>query len=323
MCGQGEGGGLTASVDMSGTSVMVTGASGFLGSLLARELLRYGAKVFAVTSKDDKSLARSLGLDGGNESLCRIDARDFTSIRASMGQTDILFNCAFPRSCTGEVMARGLDFISNIISCANRFKVARVINISSQSVYSKKRTTPVTEADSASPETPYAVGKYAVEVMLRHLCGDVRMATNIRLASLIGPGFDQRMVNKMAVRAAESGSISVVSGSSRFGFLDVADAVAALLRLAASDDASWEFVYNVGSRKSYTPYDLAIIVRDCFACLGRSIEVRCEGQEKEKTCSEIDSSRFAAQFGEFQTRRIEDSVMEIACEVLRVRGMAL
>lgn len=46
-------------------------------------------------------------------------------------------------------------------------------------------------------ESKYAVGKYATELLVNAICGKAVLHTNIGLASLIGAGFDQRIVNKM------------------------------------------------------------------------------------------------------------------------------
>ena len=100
------------------------------------------------------------------------------------------------------MIADGLKYIQSVFEKSVEGNAAVIVNISSQSVYSQKRTEAATEETPVCLESPYAVGKYAVELMLESICrGSKTRYTNLRMASLIGPGFDQRIVNRLVRQA--------------------------------------------------------------------------------------------------------------------------
>ena len=236
---------------MSGDKkIVITGASGFLGRHLVERLRddeRY--RVFALSSRPD-GLQERIG--GTNVTYLHKDvAADERS--AEMMKGAIVVHCAYPRNSVGISIADGLRYIQNVFESAAGHGAAAIINISSQSVYSQLRTEMATEETPICLESPYAVGKYAVELMLESICrGAQTRFTNLRMASLIGPGFDQRIVNRFAAKLIHREPITVVLQDRRMGFLDVEDAVNAILSVLDCPLERWRPVYNVGTGSGYT-----------------------------------------------------------------------
>ena len=138
-----------------------------------------------------------------------------------------------------------------------------VINISSQSVYSQQRTEQATEETPLNLETSYAVGKYAAELLTNTLCAAIPH-TNLRLASLIGAGFDQRVPNKLIAKAFAGEELKVLRGPQYYGFLDVRDAADAITAVISSDTGAWAEVYNLGTNEAYTLEDIAKTVVEIY-----------------------------------------------------------
>ena len=84
--------------------------------------------------------------------------------------------------------------------------------------------------------------------------------TSIRLASLIGPGFDIRVVSKFVKSAFENKTIKIVGGKQIFEFLDVRDAAGALISLISSNDVKWSPIYNLGNMERMKIIEIAKIV---------------------------------------------------------------
>ena len=265
--------------------LIVTGAGGFLGSHIVRKALETGAaEILAVSTKPNPD-AR----------VTSVETDRFLAGELACGAEDILINCLFPTNADGYRMADGLDKVCRILSAARTSGVGAMINISSQSVYASKRTAPAREEDPLCLETPYAVGKYLSERMTAREFED-RPHTSIRMASLLGPGYRQRIVNRMAAQALRGETLTVIGGMQRYGFLDVRDAAAALVRLALSEPSAWREVYNLGRNESYS-------LLDVLACLQAEIraetgsEAACEIREGEDLRnSSLDASRFMEQF---------------------------
>lgn len=288
--------------------VAVTGAGGFLGSRLVPALLQHDdVEVVAVTSKGRDEIEEP-GSPCGR--LAVVAPNRFVQ-DACGPAVDVLINCAFPRNSGGESFARGLDYSFRLLRFALDGGAKAVVNVSSQSVYGESRLHAAGDNAPICLETPYAVGKYAIELALRTLCGDLPF-TNIRLASLVGPGFDQRVVNRMVGIGIERGSIRVEERGRVFGYLDVRDAVDGIVTVALSNPAHWEPSYNVGGEGGSSLTDIADAVARCLGDHG--IPVSISGDEEREgaaATSEIVSQRMRSQFGWEPRYSLEDSVSEI------------
>lgn len=234
--------------------LVITGASGFLGSHLVerlREDEQY--EVYALSSRPGE-LREKIG--GKSVEYLHKDSLD-----AEMMKDSIVISCAYPRNSTGTAIADGLKYVQNVFEAAVESGASAIINISSQSVYSQQRTVAATEETPICLESPYAVGKYAVELMLESICKGRKTAhTSLRMASLIGPGFDQRIVNRFAIKLINKEPVTIVRQEKRMGFLDVEDAVSAILSVSNIASASWQSVYNIGNGQGYTVEEIYDVV---------------------------------------------------------------
>lgn len=233
---------------MSAKKIVVTGASGFLGSHLVERLKDNESYcVFAMSSHPDELKVK---IGGSNVHYLY---KDVVIDGGDVLEEAIVINCAFPRNATGVEVGDGLKYIQGVFEAAVENKALAIINISSQSVYSQQRTEAATEDTPVCLENSYAVGKYAVELMLESICkGSRTVYTNLRMASLIGPGFNQRIVNRFAIKLLRGENITVVKQPKKMGFLDVEDAVNAILAVAETSMYNWKPIYNVGNGHGYT-----------------------------------------------------------------------
>ena len=242
--------------------LVVTGAGGFLGSHLLARVKEAGEYSVVALSSRPEELRGQLG--GAN---IEYRAKDdiFGSAAAEFLRGAQVVNCAYPRTTSGAAIADGLSYVRRVFEAAAENHAASILNISSQSVYSQQRTDVADEGTPLSLESAYAVGKYAVELMLASICrGTGVRHTSLRLASLIGPGFGQRIVNRFVVKMLNHESITVVRQPKRLGFLDVEDAVSAILSLVACPLEHWRAVYTVGSGIGYTVEEIYAAVADCL-----------------------------------------------------------
>lgn len=285
-------------------NIAITGAGGFLGTELLRQLsCRSNVKVTAFTfdfERERETFVRASNITAAdNSSAGSFDYSD----------TDVLINCAFPRNTADENFAAGLDFIQTVIEKAAGDKAGAVINISSQSVYSQKRSNSADETTAVIPETRYAVGKYFSELFVNSVCRNIRH-TNLRMASLIGAGFNQRITNKFAAIAAKGGQISISGGDQLFGFLDVRDAASGIITAALSEKP-WSEAYNLGTNKAYTLMEIA-----CEAVkIGRELGFEAPEPEISGTGewqnSSLDCTKFSREFSWQPSYDLEASYRDI------------
>jgi len=282
--------------------IVITGASGFLGSHLVERMKGEKYEVFALSSKPEELRDR---LGGENVVYSHKDELD-----AEMMKDSIVINCAYPRNSTGTAIADGLKYIQRVFEAAVESGASSIINISSQSVYSQQRTEAATEETPVCLESPYAVGKYAVELMLEGICkGSKTRYTSLRMASLIGPGFDQRIVNRFVKQALETGKLTVKRNQQRFGFFDVEDAVSGIVMMLEAE--TWKPVYNLGGVGAYTLVEIAETVKNV---LREQIEIEViDGDEVGN--SELDCRSIYEELHFTPYYTLSESVRRIAVQV--------
>lgn len=235
--------------------IVISGAGGFLGSAIAKRAANKGIPVIAITTHTDADFG-----DGGN--VTPVMTEEFFQGKLSLSKEDIFINCMFPTNADGIKMANGLKNVYQTIRMARECGAGAMINVSSQSVYPSKRKDPARETDQLSLETPYAVGKYSTEEFT-NLVFEGLPHCNVRLASLLGVTYEQRIINRMVDQALRGETLRVMGGMQRYGFLDVRDAAEGFLALAMKDAGTWKETYNLGRNDSCTLLEVAkAIVKD-------------------------------------------------------------
>ena len=287
--------------------LFITGAGGFLGKHIIQKAIEKNHELFAYSSNPEKikvvfRSSSSVHFEDRNKLITGADLFE---------EDDVLVNCAYPRSMDPALVSDGLDYIQKVFQKTADRGLRAIINISSQSVYDDKRTYAAEENSELNLDTIYAVGKYATELFPLFLSDRIRF-TNLRLASLIGPGFDQRLVNKMVRNALANGSIQYNEGERRFSFLDVEDAANAILKLADISSANWKPVYNLGTSESYTLKDISEMIRDTLnEEYGIRIQLTSNPSESSGSNS-LNCALLKKEIGEYQELTLKDSIKRIA-----------
>ena len=290
-------------------TIAITGAGGFLGSALLKQLVtRQDVRIYAFTFDFERERPDFIK----NEAVIPVDNSEVDSFDFS--RVDVVIHCAFPRNAASSIIADGLDFVAKVLKKAA--SAGAVINISSQSVYDPNRTAPAKETDKCFLDSKYAVGKYASELLNNTLCAGIPH-TNIRMASLIGPNFDQRVTNKLVNIALETGSLTVNDDAQYFGYLDIEDAARGILSLLDIPAQNWKTVYNLGSARTYTLKTIAETVADVISreC-GKKIEIQLQAADAVLNSS-LDADRLQADTGFAPSVSLEESIRRILAAKLQ------
>ncbi|GGZ53430.1 NAD-dependent epimerase/dehydratase family protein [Mesonia mobilis] len=236
-------------------NILVTGATGYLGRNLITKLLKDYPRTYSIWGYvRDKAVA----LNYFDPSLVKLfDYQDFKKGVLSLGNVDVLLHAGFTRPHgTDKEIAESLSFTQELFTKAIQNQVAKIINISSQSVYSTQTGTPHLESELVSPESSYAIAKYASELLLKSLANTQPHInyTSIRLSSISGglAGFNERdLLSKLVTQAQNAEVLKVYDGQQDVVRLDIRDAIDALVQVIQSSD-TFEPVYNLGNEKVYT-----------------------------------------------------------------------
>ncbi len=156
----------------------------------------------------------------------------------------------------------------------------------------------------------YAVGKYAQEILTNSICRNIAH-TNLRLSSLFGKEFEQRVTNKMVKQCLAGKEIRVAVGGRRFAFMDVRDASEAILRLAGNTFSTWGEIYNIGSIQGYTLEEMAQEIVGIYKEItGKSIPIVLQG-ETEWENSEVNCKKFMKQFNWAPHYSFHDTIVDM------------
>lgn len=284
-------------------TILISGSSGFLGRETIGALLQNGFRVLALTSNPDGLSSKYPQFTG----LQVFHKDDYSFVDST--PIDLFLNCAFSRSEKGSLIANGLDYQAELFSKLSS-RIASAINISSQSVYLQHRKDLPDESTVVHPDSLYALGKFASELLFDAYFKDIPH-TNLRLASLLCPEFDQRLVNALIRRVIGNQPITVRGGNQKYNYLDIRDAALALICISKSDPKCWKPLYNLGPTSQ--PLSLSQIVNSIVST-GKhfGFSPKCETiQSDADTDSTLNSELFSKDFQWKSKYTIEDTISNI------------
>lgn len=236
--------------------IVVTGSGGMLGS----EILRQGSTDNSIEIYALSSQSKRLKYEFASKENIFI----FDSIASLPSITNfVVLNCAFPRTSDGEALATAINTTVNTLYALADKGAATFVNISSQSVYTQHKVFIPDESFGIAPDSMYALAKYSTERLL--FCEKDKLGIvgiNIRLASLISPDFDQRMINRFFDRLLKNQDIYIQEGNTKISFMEKSDAARALLQMAKKIDESNYDLYNLGNNDWLS---LSEIAYECVA----------------------------------------------------------
>ncbi|MBA8793246.1 nucleoside-diphosphate-sugar epimerase [Friedmanniella endophytica] len=252
--------------------ILVTGTEGYLGSLLAPELIRDGHDVVAVDTGFYKNGWLYNGLDTTPLTLVKdirhVTAEDFAGVDAVVHMAELSNDPLGQLSptITYEINHAGSLHLARLAKAAG---VERFVYMSSCSVYGVAEGE-VDETSPVNPQTAYAECKTLVERDLKALADDDFSPTFMRNATAFGASPRMRfdiVLNNLSGLAWTTGKIAMVSDGTPWRplvhALDIGQAIRRVLE--APRDLVHNEVYNVGSsEQNYRVREIAEIVGDVF-----------------------------------------------------------
>ena len=178
------------------TRVLVTGGAGFIGSNLADELIRQGAKVRII---DNFVTGNQENLDeiAGDFDFIEGDLNDDAALRRAISDVDVVFHQAalpsVPRSVDNpqETHEACVNATFNLLIKSKDSGVRRIIYAASSSAYGDQPTLPKVETMNPEPLSPYAAAKLMGEYYCRVFSRVYGIETlSLRYFNVFGPRQD-------------------------------------------------------------------------------------------------------------------------------------
>lgn len=297
---------MVASLDFQGKTVVVTGASGYIGYELVDALVKQSCKTIRVSRTDLSPLSNVITI--------KADISHANVWHDIVAQADIIYHLAGNTSVYEAARHPVLSLNSTLLPINHLIQAAqqqkrkpRVVFASTATVYGLTSTLPVSEAVKPNPITVYDLHKLFAEQQLA-LASQFGLleATSLRLANVYGPSeskssaADRGILSRVAHMALQGKTIKVYGdGSYIRDYIFITDVINALLLSAISPQVcgeSFNIASGVGTavKRAFT-----LIAKESEIVTGRHVNV--EMMEWPKGLASIEFRHFTANIEKYKT----------------------
>ncbi len=287
--------------DLSGRTVLVTGADGFIGSHLTEALLAAGARVrafglytsFGTAGWLEESDPFRHARDEGRAELVLGDIRDAELVDSAVSGVDVVLHLAAliaipysyvaPRSYVDTNVTGTL----NVLEAVRRRGIPRMVHTSTSEVYGTPDTVPITESHPLRGQSPYSATKIAADKMCEAFALSFGTpVVTLRPFNTYGPRQSARAVIPTVLGQLLAGAqqLHLGSVSPRRDFTFVTDTCQGFLAAAVADLDPGETV-QLGTGSTYS---IGEVVQLCLAITGSTAEVVTDEERVRPAGSEVE-----------------------------------
>lgn len=257
--------------------VLITGATGFVGSHLYKRLLGLGANVYGVSrSKED-------------DNIYKLNVANFSELNELIGKKkiEICFHLA------GEALVENgqkdpygtfkvnMEGALNILEISRKNNLKRVIIASTAHVYGKN-TVPYIEEYTPKPSRPYETSKACTDLISQSYADTFNLPVLIaRFVNIYGPGDTNysRLIPKTIKSILNDKNPAMWGGGAKRQYLYIDDAVDAYINLAKLDEKmiGRNRIYNFGSGDPISVRDL---IKKIIDLSGKDLNIEKLAEER-------------------------------------------
>jgi GDP-mannose 4,6-dehydratase len=217
--------------------VLVTGASGFIGSHLVEELIKRGDQVTALNEYNSFGDTGWLKEVAGDFETIDGDVRDSEFIRKLVETIDSVYNLASLIAIPYSYQAGRSYFETNTFGLLNLVEALkgtdkRLVHVSTSEVYGTPKNVPIRETDAINPQSPYAASKAAADSLVSAYTKSFDLNTLvIRPFNTFGPRQSMRAIIPTVASQVLSDSTEICIGNleSKRDMTYVSDTVAGII----------------------------------------------------------------------------------------------
>lgn len=304
------------------SKIFITGVAGFIGSHIAKRILKMGLEVIGIDSFTDyysRQIKESNIKDILNDKKFTFIEGDILEVNLVEILRDVEY--IFHEAAQAGVRASWGQYFdtyvkNNILTtqrllevCKDSLILKKIIYASSSSVYGETKVLPMAEDHPTNPVSPYGVSKLAAE----HLCmlywKNFGVPTvSLRYFTVYGPGQRPDMgFNKFIKAAVKDEEIIIYGdGNQTRDFTFVSDIVDANI-LAMESDVKGE-IFNIGGGIRISVLDIIEILRQI---IGKQIKITNIAFQKGDVMDTFsDTSKAASILGYSPKKRLQDGLQE-------------
>jgi nucleoside-diphosphate-sugar epimerase len=294
-------------------TILVSGGTGYIGSILVPELLAHGYAVIVLESG-----LTSAPLVTPDITLIRGDVRVPADYEALLDGVDAAVHLASvvgdPACNADKDLAWETNYLGTVrlANACRRAGVRRFIYASTCSNYGWQESGTVDEEAPLNPQSVYAQTKILAEHYLLSVRDGAFDPYLLRFSTVYGLSPRMRFdlaVNVMTVRAALEGRVTVHGGEQWRPFIHVRDAASAILAaLEHPADAATPKIYNVGAdEENYRLREVGELVAQEVP----SSELTIEAAQTDNRSYRVSFARVQRDLGFSCRYRVADGIREI------------
>lgn len=227
--------------------ILVTGATGFLGSELVRQLLLQGKPVRALKRKS--SIIPAILSDSHSIEWVEGDVLDEYSLNDAMDGVSHVYHCAamvsFRKSDKKQLIQVNVEGTASLVNICMQKNIQKLVHCSSVAAVGENKTgEPSTEADQwvfSKTESNYAVSKYEGEMEVFRGIAEGLNASIVNPSIIIGRNTSGKGSGQL-FNAVKNGLKFYPEGSC--GIVDVEDVAQIMIRLMESETATGRYIVN-------------------------------------------------------------------------------
>ena len=236
-------------------SILVTGAAGFLGSVVLSCLRKLGARTVGLSRTSDSAVSSpAVHVD-------LLDRKSFAALDAA-GPFDGVVHCAavLPgKRNDDDLIHANIAMTHNIVDWSLNANVQQFLFTSSCSVYGS-RPNPCREDALPAPSSIYAISKLSCEHMIRILFPN---ACLLRISAPFGPHLQtETVIKRFLIQASQNQPLSLMGEGLREQHFVYEEDVARAVSLALSKGVTG--LFNISGEAAVSMRDLADSVLQIF-----------------------------------------------------------
>jgi len=284
---------------------LVTGGSGFIGSMICQKLIQLG---FEVTALDDLSTGHLNNLseimENINFTFIKGDVRDYKTCLQCMEDKDYVIHQAalvsVPRSIEEPILNNqiNIDGFINVLEAARFSRVKRVVFASSSAIYGDNEDEMKTEERYGNVISPYALSKYVDELYASLYSRIYGLETvGLRYFNVYGPKQDPSSNYSGVISVffdsllKEQDFIIYGDGSSTRDFVYVEDVAYANILASLKTNLEPGSIYNIGTSTETTINDLASKILSIAPCKSKVYYLKERKGDIKCSCANIDKAK--------------------------------
>ena len=245
---------------------IVTGANGFVGSNVCKELCRQGVKVYAVVKDEQENVDNIKNLPDIEIVYCDLDSITTLENKIADRDVDVFYHFAWvgsagPLRCDEEIQLQNALWTAQALRTADKMNCKKFVNAGS---IMEKETYTAVYTQESTPGLPYIYG--AGKLIARSICKPIANSLSIDLCWAVitnayGAGeFSPRFVNSTIRKIIANEPLQFTAATQNYDFIYIDDVAKAFVAIGEYGKANKEYTIGSGNARPLKEFIIETIV---------------------------------------------------------------